>query len=519
LKSGVTPLKIIKEKRDYFFMLGEREQSERHSIDFVLGSGKQLQAFVAKNKGEGYSLIPLAWSSQKKEWVKLIRYHPEVYDPQAFQPLQVIDLEYAGCLQCHTTSITYEATPSGVKTSWVEPSVGCEACHGPGKQHKDFHSGAEVKDPYVAKNQVPKTACIACHALREDFASYDKQSGEWYYLVNGIEHSRFKADGTPRLPSYQQSSFELSYCYQKGNLRCNTCHNAHRDDQEKTRERSLSACRQCHKDIIANRDKQNHFIHAQQTCLDCHMSRLRIDLEKDWSISATNHAISIPRPRESALLKTRSACDQCHKESTTYWQLEALERRKANKALEIRDWVETVQIIKQNSKFPPPARLEETLQHSLDNDAIETSMLRLIARIRTNSSLIASLRSLADDSRSAVRAAALLALARHDIDSATHWLSIGQNDKDAFVRLTCLQKLLGWRRLNEMQHRKYLIDLLTFASSPPISELIRLSRIRQRNGELSEAHATLELAKHYAFPQQKEWLTKQIRKLNRRIGR
>lgn len=145
------------------------------------------------------------------------------------------------CGPCHMTAYSKEGHQDGIEGivgTWVEDSVGCEECHGPGSDH--------VKSlKYRLRLDVSAEACGKCH-----------QRG-------GIGPNPPVQDGFLR---HHQQLNELKSGVHKG-LRCTNCHNPHR--------RAIMArdnCGSCHTNIRA-RYSISHHGRQKIRCIECHMPK------------------------------------------------------------------------------------------------------------------------------------------------------------------------------------------------------------------------------------------------------
>ncbi len=118
---------------------------KKEDVVYTIGS-KWKQRYITKI-GDEYYILPAQWNTATKEWVP---YHADSWqDPEHEWRL--------ACGGCHTTGFNPE------DRSFVELSIGCEACHGPGSEH--VASGGDktkiVKSPDAQ-------ICGQCHIRGKD---------------------------------------------------------------------------------------------------------------------------------------------------------------------------------------------------------------------------------------------------------------------------------------------------------------------------------------------------------------
>ena len=92
------------------------------------------------------------------------------------------------CAICHNTRLqkNYDAATDSYHTTMIETGVGCEACHGPMKEHnlwQEAHRGQSLKDPTIHKltpEQMVET-CAGCHSRihmrRESWPTLNLRAG------------------------------------------------------------------------------------------------------------------------------------------------------------------------------------------------------------------------------------------------------------------------------------------------------------------------------------------------------
>ena len=100
----------------------------------------------------------------------------------AFNTLRTVGREYyPECIICHVTGSGY---PSGYQIGNAERShlvdVGCETCHGPGRQHAYTPLKENIRGP------VPEKVCMECHTS-EHSPGFDQLIE---YVMSEVDHSR-----------------------------------------------------------------------------------------------------------------------------------------------------------------------------------------------------------------------------------------------------------------------------------------------------------------------------------------
>jgi len=154
------------------------------------------------------------------------------------------------CGHCHTTGYSSEAEVDGlpgIKGGWSEPGIGCENCHGPGRQH------ARVPTTAMHTNR-SSDACGACH--------YREPTQDISMAKGFIRH-------------HQQ--FNALRQGKHAGLSCNDCHDPHKGviaERKANRPGVHRACNACHQNIAD--ENQTKPVHRGLTCMDCHMPRLDV---------------------------------------------------------------------------------------------------------------------------------------------------------------------------------------------------------------------------------------------------
>jgi DmsE family decaheme c-type cytochrome len=198
------------------------------------------------------------------------------------------------CKTCHEetynhfeTTAHFATTMEGKLEARKGPEWhGCEACHGPGKEHVD--GGGDKSKIFTFKDAGPQTIsgrCLRCHQYTEEHGNYDRS----LHLANGLScidcHSPHHAKESQFLMKVK--SPDLCYtCHlnvraefarpfhhrvNEGLIQCNDCHNPHgsfRPKQLRTDAAGDEVCYKCHT------EKQGPFVYQHEAkiegCVICH---------------------------------------------------------------------------------------------------------------------------------------------------------------------------------------------------------------------------------------------------------
>lgn len=198
------------------------------------------------------------------------------------------------CKTCHEdiynhfeTTAHFATTLEGKMEGHKGPEWhGCEACHGPGKEHVD--GGGDKTKIFTFKDSPPQETsgrCLRCHQYTEEHGNYDRSM----HLANGVGctdcHSPHKANES----QYLMKAKAPDLCYSchasvraefaspfhhrvnEGLIQCNDCHSPHgtfRPKQLRTDASGDEVCYKCHT------EKQGPFVYQHEAkiegCAVCH---------------------------------------------------------------------------------------------------------------------------------------------------------------------------------------------------------------------------------------------------------
>jgi predicted CXXCH cytochrome family protein len=313
--------------------LGYAPQPEPYLVERVIGNDPLLQ-FLVPRPGGRWQTLEACWDPHRKEWFNV--YGEEDRQPGEWGHWTGRGMNWnAMCAACHNTRLrkNYDEPADAYRTSMVEPTVGCEACHGPMKDHAQWrkkfptHRGP---DPTLRPMSRSRTLemCGSCHARRVDLTG-DFQPGDSFFdhysLITVDETDTYYPDGQVRDEDYEFAAF-LGSRMHKGGVWCLDCHQPH---SAKTLFRGNDLCLRCHNGTVTNSpviDPAAHGFHKLDQpgglCTGCHMP-ITVYMARH---PRHDHGFTIPDPLLTKQHGIPNACNRCHTDKDVDWALAAVEK-------------------------------------------------------------------------------------------------------------------------------------------------------------------------------------------------
>ena len=312
-------------------IIEQREGDTRElEIKYAMG-GKNVYYFLTELERGHLQVLPLAYDTNRGEWydttASMVRHFPDLEDESVEWTDRSLTFN-TSCYNCHVSQLStnYDPETDSYATSWLEPGINCEACHGPGSEHikafQDFEEGDTYQDLKIIDtrkftSRQRSEMCAPCHAKMYPL-SPGYQPGERlfdHYGIHTLEHIDFYPDGRDLGENFTYTPWLLSPCAASGQLDCVYCHTSSGRNRF-TGDQADQACFPCHAEEV--NDPAAHSFHEASSegsrCVACHMPRTEFA-----RMIRHDHSMLAPTPRATIEFESPNACNICHSDKSAQW--------------------------------------------------------------------------------------------------------------------------------------------------------------------------------------------------------
>jgi hypothetical protein len=153
-------------------------KKKKYHIRYALG-GKDVYYFLTPLERGRLQTVPVAYDVNARQWFDTaasgVR-HFGSGPPE--EPVKWKEWPYTfntACFNCHVSQLStnYDLATDTYRTTWAEPGINCETCHGPAKEHNEVMQAApkgqvppDLKIISVKKftHEQHNASCGSCHA-------------------------------------------------------------------------------------------------------------------------------------------------------------------------------------------------------------------------------------------------------------------------------------------------------------------------------------------------------------------
>ncbi|MBN2314817.1 MAG: tetratricopeptide repeat protein [Sedimentisphaerales bacterium] len=428
----------------------------QHRIAHVMG-GKNVYYFLTPMERGRLQTLPIAYDVRRKEWFDTaasgVRHFPGT---QSDAPLHWTDPAYTfntSCYSCHVSQLAknFDVKTDTYRTTWAEPGINCEACHGPGQEHVDICQEAQAnqapKDLHIISTnsfsvEQTNAMCNSCHAKMSSISASFKPGDRFFdhFDLIALEHPDFYPDGRDLGENYTMTTWRMSPCVKAGSLDCTHCHTSSGRYRFKTAQNPNAACLPCHRERVENvTEHTHHDVNSPgNQCVACHMP-----MTEFARMTRSDHSMRPPAPAATLAFKSPNACNLCHEDKDTNWANDHV--RKWHEKDYQRPLLEQANLVDE-ARRGNWDRLETILTYirSENRDEIATaSLLRLLVNCESQAKWPAVIQVLQEDSSPLVRAAAAQTLDGYVTAESIRALAKATSDEYRLVRVRAATALAG----------------------------------------------------------------------------
>jgi tetratricopeptide (TPR) repeat protein len=298
----------------------------------VMG-GKNVFYFLTSLERGWLQVLPVAYDVRRQEWfdttASAMRHFGDRRDEALYWKDRPLTFN-TSCFSCHVSQLSknYDLVSDSYHTSWSEPGINCETCHGPSAEHaRLFHNlptnqpaPADLKLIVVRKLTIEQrnATCAPCHAKMSPLTP-NFSPGERYFdhfdLV-AFENADFYPDGRDLGENYTYTQWRLNACAKSGQLDCIHCHTSSGRYRFNTPENANAACLPCHEQRVKNASAHTHHQSgtAGNQCVSCHMP-----MTEFARMRRSDHSMRPPTPATTLVYNSPNACNLCHTNQNAAW--------------------------------------------------------------------------------------------------------------------------------------------------------------------------------------------------------
>jgi hypothetical protein len=240
-------------------------------MEIIMGSSKMAQTYLYWHK-DGLYQHNVTHITDGNQWIN----SPGYIDGDAAYARPIPQR----CLDCHMTYFDFRGKTNRYTPGSLILGVTCERCHGPAKEHVDYHREHEeareavgITHPGDLERQIQMEVCGQCHggsgtlkgeALR--FRPGDRLDDHYHPPDDELDVKNSVHT------SNQLNRLSQSVCFQQSQMTCIDCHDPHHNERG-NRKLFSKRCMTCHESESDCGFFPHDGVDFAENCVDCHMPR------------------------------------------------------------------------------------------------------------------------------------------------------------------------------------------------------------------------------------------------------
>ena len=309
-----------------------RKGEKSYPIVQVMG-GKNVYYFLTSLERGWLQVLPVAYDVRRREWFDTTASAMRHFGDRRVEALYWKERPLTfntSCFGCHVSQLSknYDLKSDSYHTTWAEPGINCETCHGPSGEHVRLFRELPANQPapddikliVLTKltTEQRNATCAPCHAkmspVTMNFAPGDRYFD--HFDLVGFENADFYPDGRDLGENYTYTQWRVSPCAKSGQLDCIHCHTSSGRYRFKDPAKANDACLPCHAARVADAPAHTH--HKAGTdgneCISCHMP-----MTEFARMRRSDHSMRPPTPAATLLYNSPNACNLCHTNKDAAW--------------------------------------------------------------------------------------------------------------------------------------------------------------------------------------------------------
>jgi tetratricopeptide (TPR) repeat protein len=311
-----------------------RGGKKKYPILHALG-GKNVYYFLTPLPGGRLQTLPVAYDVRARQWFDTAASGVRHFGSgPPSEPVRWREWPYTfntACYNCHVSQLSsnYDPAADTYRTTWAEPGINCETCHGASREHNEVMQAApkgqlppDLKIISVKKftHEQHNASCGSCHAKSSPLTTAFPPGDRFFdhFDLVTLENPDYYADGRDLGENYTYTTWLLSPCVKSGRLDCIKCHTSSGRYRFQDEVRANDACLPCHAARVANAAEHLHHPAGKPgvptKCVSCHMP-----MTSFARMRRSDHSMLPPAPAASLQSGSPNACNLCHQDRDAAW--------------------------------------------------------------------------------------------------------------------------------------------------------------------------------------------------------